>query len=145
MTYTKITTHKEDAIANLIFQFRKDSNVKDLIEILGNRFQDLEDSLKLLKQKTIEELIEMVGKGRIEYLEIGTYIYRLFFDALEKELKDTYKFVKLNVDEARDLSIKYGVTSVPTFLFIQNNQVKGRVTGYMSKADLKARIEEYLA
>ncbi len=67
------------------------------------------------------------------------------FDALEKELKDTYKFVKLNVDEARDLSIKYGVTSVPTFLFIQNNQVKGRVTGYMSKADLKARIEEYLA
>ena len=45
MTYTKITTHKEDAIANLIFQFRKDSNVKDLIEILGNRFQDLEDSL----------------------------------------------------------------------------------------------------
>jgi thioredoxin 1 len=67
------------------------------------------------------------------------------FDALEKELKDTYKFTKLNVDEARDLSIKYGVTSVPTFLFIQNNQVKGRVTGYMSKADLKARIEEYLA
>ena len=47
--------------------------------------KDLEDSLKLLKQKTIEELIEMVGKGRIEYLEIGTYIYRLFFDALEKE------------------------------------------------------------
>lgn len=47
--------------------------------------EDLEDSLKLLKQKTFEELIEMVGKGRIEYLEIGTYIYRLFFDALEKK------------------------------------------------------------
>ena len=47
--------------------------------------KDLEYSLNLLKQKTIEELIEMVGKGRIEYLEIGTYIYRLFFDALEKE------------------------------------------------------------
>lgn len=68
-----------------------------------------------------------------------------YFDALEKELKDTYKFVKLNVDEARDISIKYGVTSVPTFIFIQNNQVKGKVTGSMSKADLKARIEEFLA
>ncbi len=66
------------------------------------------------------------------------------FEALEKELKDSYKFVKLNVDEARDISIKYGVTSVPTFIFIHNNQVKGKVTGYMSKADLKARIEEYL-
>ena len=66
------------------------------------------------------------------------------FEALEKELKDNYKFAKLNVDEARDISIKYGVTSVPTFIFVQNNQVKGKVTGYMSKADLKARIEEYL-
>jgi len=66
------------------------------------------------------------------------------FDALEKELKDSYKFVKLNVDEARDISIKYGVTSVPTFIFIHNNQVKGKVTGYMSKSDLKARIEEFL-
>ena len=46
--------------------------------------EDLEDSLKLLKQKTLQELIEMVGKGRIEYLEIGTFIYRLFFNALEK-------------------------------------------------------------
>ena len=66
------------------------------------------------------------------------------FEALEKELKDSYKFAKLNVDEARDISNKYGVTSVPTFIFIHNNQVKGKVTGYMSKADLKARIEEYL-
>lgn len=66
------------------------------------------------------------------------------FEALEKELKDSYKFAKLNVDEARDLSIKFGVTSVPTLLFIHNGQVKGRITGYMSKADLKARIEEYL-
>ena len=66
------------------------------------------------------------------------------FEALEKELKDTYKFAKLNVDEAREISMKFGVTSVPTFVFMQNNQVKGKVTGYMSKADLKARIEEYL-
>lgn len=66
------------------------------------------------------------------------------FEALEKELKETYKFAKLNVDEAREISIKFGVTSVPTFVFIHNNQVKGKATGYMSKADLKARIEEYL-
>ena len=66
------------------------------------------------------------------------------FEALEKELKDSYKFAKLNVDEAREISIKFGVTSVPTFVFMHNNQVKGKVTGYMSKADLKARIEEYL-
>ncbi|AXK48859.1 exopolyphosphatase [Aliarcobacter trophiarum LMG 25534] len=46
--------------------------------------EDLENSLKLLKEKSLEELVALVGKGRVEYLEIGTYIYKLFFNVLEK-------------------------------------------------------------
>jgi len=65
-------------------------------------------------------------------------------EELEKELGDKYKFAKLNVDEAREISIEYGVTSVPTFIFIKNNEVKGKETGYMSKATLKEKIEEAL-
>ena len=62
-------------------------------------------------------------------------------DELEKELGDTYKFAKLNVDEAREISIKeYGVTSVPTFVFIKDGVVKGKETGYMSKEVLHAKI-----
>lgn len=62
-------------------------------------------------------------------------------DELEKELGDTYKFAKLNVDEAREISIKeYGVTSVPTFVFIQDGAVKGKETGYMSKEVLQEKI-----
>ncbi len=48
------------------------------------------------------------------------------FAALEKEMGETYKFVQLNVDEARELSIKFGITSVPTFLFVKNNQVMAK-------------------
>jgi len=66
------------------------------------------------------------------------------FEELEKELRDIYKFVKLNVDEGRDLSIQYGVTSVPTFVFIKDKEVKGKEIGYMSKEDLKVKIEELL-
>lgn len=66
------------------------------------------------------------------------------FEALEKELKDRVKFVKVNVDEARDLSIQFGVTSVPTFIFMVNGQVKGKETGYMAKDDLKGLIEDLL-
>ncbi len=65
------------------------------------------------------------------------------FEELEKEMTD-YKFTKLNVDEARDLSIKYGVISVPTFLFMKNGEVKGKETGYKSKDDLKTAIEAAL-
>lgn len=66
------------------------------------------------------------------------------FDELEKELGDTYKFAKLNVDEARELAIKYGVTSVPTFIFIDKNIVKGKETGYVAKEELLEKINELL-
>ncbi len=66
------------------------------------------------------------------------------FDELSKELGDVCKFVKLNVDEARELSIYYGVTSVPTFIFIKNNEIKHKETGYMSKDDLKTKILEFV-
>ena len=66
------------------------------------------------------------------------------FDDLEKELGSKYKFAKLNVDEAREVSIDYGVTSVPTFLFIKGGEVKGKETGYMSKEALEEKIKEYL-
>ena len=63
-------------------------------------------------------------------------------EELEKELESTYKFAKLNVDEGREISIKeYGVTSVPTFVFIKNGVVKGKETGYMSKEALRTKIE----
>lgn len=62
-------------------------------------------------------------------------------EELEKELGNTYKFTKLNVDEGREISIKeYGVTSVPTFIFIKDGVVKGKETGYMNKEAFKEKI-----
>ncbi|NBT86324.1 MAG: hypothetical protein EBT45_07520, partial [Alphaproteobacteria bacterium] len=63
---------------------------------------------------------------------------------LEKELSGRCVFAKLNVDEARELSIQYGVTSVPTFVFIKNNEIKHKETGYMGKEDLRAKIEDFI-
>ena len=66
------------------------------------------------------------------------------FDEVSNELAAHYVFANLNVDEARDISIKFGVTSVPTFLFIKNGAVVGRETGYMAKERLKEKISTYL-
>lgn len=65
-------------------------------------------------------------------------------EEVAQELGDTYKFAKLNVDEARELAIKYSVTSVPTFVFIKNNNVVGKEVGYMAKAKFIEKIKEYL-
>lgn len=62
-------------------------------------------------------------------------------EELEKELADQYKFAKLNVDESRELAIMYGVTAIPTFVFIRNNEVLGKETGYIAKEDLLGKIK----
>ncbi len=65
-------------------------------------------------------------------------------EELAKEQGNKYKFLKLNVDESRELAIQYGVTSIPTFVFIKNGNVLGKETGYMSKEDLLGKIKELL-
>jgi len=67
------------------------------------------------------------------------------FEELEKELGHLYTFAKLNVDEARDISTHYGVTSIPTFILIKNNEVRSKLLGYKSKAALKEKIQEAFA
>ncbi len=66
------------------------------------------------------------------------------FEKLEHELGNEYVFAKLNVDESRELAIEYGITSVPTFLFIKDNQVVGKETGFMEESDLKTKIKQLL-
>lgn len=65
-------------------------------------------------------------------------------EELEKEHGSKYKFAKLNVDESRELAIQYGITAIPTFVFIKNNEVKGKETGYIAKEDLYEKIVELL-
>ena len=67
------------------------------------------------------------------------------FEELAAKYSDKYIFAKLNVDEASDLAIQFGVTSVPTLLFFKEGQLVGQHIGYMSKEDLESKIEEKLA
>ncbi len=66
------------------------------------------------------------------------------FDELEKELGNEVKFVKLNVDEARELSIQLGITSVPTFLFYKGGNVQEKTIGFLNKNDLQEKIRGLL-
>lgn len=67
------------------------------------------------------------------------------FTELAKEFENRCKFAELNVDEARDISIMFGVTSVPTFIFYNDGEMHSKDTGYMSKEALKNCIEDFLS
>jgi len=66
------------------------------------------------------------------------------FEELSKELADKYKFVKINIDEERDLVTQYNVSSIPTFVFIKDGKLVAKETGAMSKAGLKEKLESHL-
>ncbi|MCT7651165.1 exopolyphosphatase [Aliarcobacter butzleri] len=46
---------------------------------------DLEDSLKIFKNHSKDELTKLVGQGRVEFMEVGTYIYKMVFQVLQKD------------------------------------------------------------
>jgi len=66
------------------------------------------------------------------------------FEELSTELAQKYTLVKINIDEERELAVKYSISSIPTFLFMKNGEVMGREQGYKTKEDLKAKLEELL-
>lgn len=58
---------------------------------------------------------------------------------------ESIRFVKINCDTEIELARKYGVTQLPTFLFIKPGQEEAvaRVTGFTPKKALEEKISEY--
>lgn len=62
-------------------------------------------------------------------------------DQLSGEIEGQAKIVKVNVDEARDLAVKYNVKSIPLLLFFKNGEVKDQIVGAsVTKEQLKAKL-----
>ncbi len=51
---------------------------------------------------------------------------------------------KVNVDHNPEVSMKYGVRSIPTILFIKNGEVVDKHVGTASKASLEEKINSFI-
>lgn len=47
---------------------------------------------------------------------------------------------KVNVDNVPELSVKYGITSIPTFILFKNGEIVKKAVGYMSADELIAEL-----
>jgi len=66
------------------------------------------------------------------------------FDQAAKELSQTHKLVKVNIDDERDLAVKFNVSSIPTFLFFKEGKLVAKETGSFGKDALLAKIASHL-
>ena len=65
-------------------------------------------------------------------------------DEVEEEMDGQIEVVKVNVDDADEVSFQYRIMSIPTLLFFKDGQVVDKTVGAMPKAELVARIKANL-
>ena len=51
---------------------------------------------------------------------------------------------KVNVDEEKELAVKYGIRSLPTVVFFKNGEVMERIPGVSSKSTYIDKLKYYL-
>lgn len=65
-------------------------------------------------------------------------------EELATEYDGQVKVGKLNVDNNPDVSVKYGITSIPAILFIKNGEVVDKQIGAVPKSVLDQKIKAHL-
>lgn len=58
-----------------------------------------------------------------------------------REYEGKVKVCKLDVDEARDLAIRYGIDSIPALLFFRDGELRAQKIGYCQKDEIVAMFE----
>ncbi len=59
-----------------------------------------------------------------------------------EEYDGRVKIGKINVDEESELAERFGVQSIPSFIFIKDGKVVDRVTGAMPRPVLKGYLDD---
>jgi thioredoxin 1 len=60
-----------------------------------------------------------------------------------KEFEGKVDFVKVDVDQSKELATKYNVMSIPDFIIFQNGKVLAQLSGILSKESLRKYIQNY--
>ena len=62
-----------------------------------------------------------------------------------KEYEGKVKIGKINVDDESELAMRFGIQSIPSFVFMRGGKVVERVTGAMPKPVLKDYLDDLAA
>lgn len=142
-------------LSSICYQFVSGAkNIQTDIVSLETLKADLNElsNLASTKNKVVKkEPAKEIPKESIKPTIIDVYLTRCgpckrmapIFDALERELGSKYTFRKVNADESNEVDL-YDIGSVPTFVFLKNNQMVHKIAGSMTQDKLRAEIIHWL-
>lgn len=66
------------------------------------------------------------------------------FEKLAEDFRDRITFVTIDVDENQELAQAYGVSNIPTLIFIdKDGQIQDKIMGFQDRGQLLAAINSY--
>lgn len=65
-------------------------------------------------------------------------------EKLAEEKSEELRVGRLNVDDNRDIAVKYGITAIPTMILFKKGQVVKKLIGVMPKDKILTEISQFL-
>jgi len=106
------------------------------------------ESEKQISAESFDKIIDS-EKGLVvaEFYSINCVPCKLMqgdLEAIDKEYSGKMNLIRVDVTSNRELAERYSVVSTPTIIMFAEKKPVYRILGYLSRHDLKERIEEQL-
>ena len=103
------------------------------------------NNVKELQEKDFQkEVLESAKPVLVDFFAPWCGPCRALAPILEGAAKtcgDRMKFVKVNVDDAQELAVKYGIRGVPTLMFFKDGKAADTMVGLPRENALREKIE----
>ena len=99
-----------------------------------------------LTQDTMEDTVKE-GVALVDFWAPWCGPCRMIAPAIEQlaqEFEGKAKICKVNTEEEQDLTVKYGIRSIPTILFFKDGEIVDQLIGATTKVALEDKINNYI-
>jgi len=111
-----------------------------------------------MAKKITGELVPELTNGEFEkYTEKGFVLVDFFaewcmpclmmapiIEELAEDFQGKVKFAKMNIEDHQELTRKFEIRSIPTFILFQDGEIVEQFTGSMNKEEFESRINNLI-
>ncbi len=102
---------------------------------------------QIATNQTFDQLITAPGLVVVDFWATWCGPCRMLspiLDEVEEELAGKMTVVKVNVDDADEIAMRYRIMNIPTLLFFKDGQVVDKSVGALPKATLLEKVKSNL-